>query len=382
MTTEEVFGMLPDKKINRRQFLSVCFVALLSPLIRLVPRTSASLAGNAAWLSGAAAFLPLFGLAAFIAYLQHRKIDGTGMGNVFLDALGGVVGRFFLIVYSLWLIFYAGFILRSGADRFISTVYPDSHPLLFISVMLILSAAAALGPFHVLARTSAIIRPLLLVTLVFVFAFALPNLQTENLLPISSLDAVPILKSVIPIADVVSILSYMSFLEGKVKGPAPRARDFLWLLVLILSVSTLLCLTTIGSFGAALTQKISYPFFIMIREIRIFNILERIEALVIALWVFADYTLVSAVFHAAVENLRLVFNVPADGQSRRLLDLKNGRILIPIVCLLALLSSIFIASNEFRLSIWSDRLIPVINLAFVFVGFPIVFIIGKLRRKI
>ena len=50
--------------LTRRQYFLLCSLAVLSPLLRVVPETNLRAAGNAGWLSGVAALpmLALYGL--------------------------------------------------------------------------------------------------------------------------------------------------------------------------------------------------------------------------------------------------------------------------------------------------------------------------------
>ncbi len=52
--------------LTRRQYYTLCTMALLSPLLHLVPRKTAAEAGCGGWLSGAAALVPLLLFAALL----------------------------------------------------------------------------------------------------------------------------------------------------------------------------------------------------------------------------------------------------------------------------------------------------------------------------
>ena len=61
-----------NETVSRRQLLTMAYISLLSPAIRVIPRLPVELAGKAAWLSPAAAVLA----AAAIGWVEGYS-DGT-----------------------------------------------------------------------------------------------------------------------------------------------------------------------------------------------------------------------------------------------------------------------------------------------------------------
>lgn len=369
--------------ITRRQLLAVSFAALLSPMARLVPSVSVYLGGSSAWLGSLLAFFPLLLLLAVSIALQKSLAPGQGMGNVFINVLGKPFGRVCLGIYSVWLTFYAGFILRSGAERFVITVYPDSRPWFFVAAMLILSLVAAFGTFRSLARAAELIRPLLIAALVTVFFFAFPDINKNNLPRPIPADAPSIAASALPVMQIVGITAYFGFLEGFVTPGSLSAKKVLPWTALMLFLGAALCVYSVGIFGAELTTSMLYPFFYIAREASIGDTIERIEAIIIASWVFADFALLTALFHIIFINLRLTFGMdasPAAVESAS--GLGSGRWLILLCALGALLAAIFISPTNLGLEKWSRVIVPAVNLAMTYGVFLLLFVIGKLRRRI
>ena len=120
--------------ISRRQMLALIFVAMLSPFLRLIPKQVTAFAGHAAWLSPLLAFPVLVLLAAVLSRLL-KAAPGQGLQQVSVKILGKTAGNAGLLVWSVWLWFHAGFLLRSGADRFIGTIFPDSDPWIFVGAV-------------------------------------------------------------------------------------------------------------------------------------------------------------------------------------------------------------------------------------------------------
>jgi hypothetical protein len=360
-------AMTPENDhISHRQLLALSFLCLLSPTIRRVPRIVVSVAGYASWLSTLLAFLPLVLLIFFMCSFLKTKSRGVGLAELFLRALGVPVGKLVLLLYSLWLLLYDSFLLRSGAHRFVSTIYPHAQPWVFVAVMLVLCLIAALGSLRALSRAATVFRPLLLAAFVIILLFALQNVDFSSFLPLNRTDVVPVLTGALPLVNAGSIVAYLAFFMGHVDGPPPKRPLICWLLVFVV-LTTLICLITVGVFGPEFVSKSHNAFFIMVRDISILNTVERVEAVVVALWVFTDFVLETALLLIVVGNLRLCLNIaPHPDRKPGVFDFTHGRWLI--------------SRDSFALVWFSETLVPKLNLGFVFIGLPVIWLIGKLRN--
>lgn len=370
-----------DTAVTRRQFAAVLFTAMLSPLLRVLPRAPVLIAGKAAWLCMFPAAVVLFLLSLLMNSLRRSLCDGEGMADLILRALGPTPGRILLSLYAIWFMLYAGFTLRAGAQRLIATVYLQSGPDIFVLVMLILCLPAALGTLRAAARMGVIIRFILLSVMLFAAIFAAPNITLENLFPLFTEDIPDILQGAWPITAVGGLTALFSFLNGYVEPLKKPVRWTLRHLILFLVMGVLLCFETVGLFGETLTTKLSFPFFTMVRDISLFNVAQRVEAVVIVVWVFAEYMLCILLLRSAFEALRAIFNLPKS-EYLPTFDFRHGRWMIPAEALIVYLCAHWIAPSAEVLQVWSERLIPLLMILFVFGGFLIPWIVGKLRKKI
>lgn len=357
--------------LSRRQLLSLGWVALLSPVIRQLPRSVVHMGGRGSWLS------PLFALPLLLfyiwflhAFLKNRS-TGEGLQHQFCKALGRGGGRALLLCFSGWVIFYMGFVLRAGADRFIAAVYPNSRPTVFILILSLLGLMAGLGRLKVLSRCAEVVQPLLIFSLLLIVWSALPKIEKENLLPLTRSDLPAALTGALPVANTLCFTVYAAFLEHRVETGREGRCLLLPLMGTILLVF-LLGLITVGCFGAELTGAMRHPFFVLIRDVRLFNLLERIEAVIIVQWVLTDFVLVALYCHVAASNLCFVFN---GGEGLR-------RIFAVAVTGAAVAIAFFCAPTSFALQAMAEHLIPRLHFLFLFLLLPAVFAVGKIRRKI
>ena len=363
--------MLPrEDKINPRQFAAIGFMSILSPMVRGIPAETAEAAGNGAWLSVILAAAPLAVAVYFLCLLAGNR---RGMAAAMTQALGSFCGRLLLALYALWFLFLSAFILRTGADRFIGTIYPGSGPQIFVIVMLLACLPAAMGSLKALGRASMIFRPVLLIVLALVLGFALAKAHLTGLWQISGEDEIGIMRGALSVADTMCMCLYLAFAGDQTTERVKPTLLFLWLGAALL-IAGLLCVTTIGTFGAEMTGQLRNPFFAMVRDMSFFGSIERIDAVIVAIWVFSDFILISLFLFFAAKSLRNIFSIrPEEGRARA----------VALVCAaLSLIAALLMARDAVALDGITQTIIPPLNLLFVFVLPPLVLLIGRLRGKL
>lgn len=356
--------------ISRRQLSILLIVAALSPLIRQTPGFAVDAAGRAVWVSALLALVPLPLAGLLLGRLLRRRAPGEGLGGVLLRVFGAAGGRIVLLLYTVWTVFYAGYVLRAGADRFVTAVYPGSGAWLFMAVMALLCVPACLGQLKTLARCAEIALPLLALVFLFVFLFCLPGLDAANLVPLTAGDAAAAVRGTPWLWSTLSVLLLLAFLSDRTE-PGALAGSFNRAFLVLGALAALLCVTIVGTFGAPLTAEMNYPFFVMIRCIRIFRLLERVEALVVAQWVTTDFLLLGALLQAATGNLTLCF--PKLGRRRGL---------VALACLaLACTAGTLCAPTAFSLRALARRLVPAASAAAA--GLLVLALaVGLIRKKL
>ena len=343
--------------VSRRQLNSVGLCAILSPAIRTLPALAVPFADEHAWISALIAAPLLAGFYVLMARLAKKA--GAPLAGSAARRLGAA-GKALLIVEAAWLVFYAAFIMRTAANRFISTIFPESTPLSYIPAMGAFALMTGLGRFRVLGRLSEIAKPMLIGVMLLTLLLALPEVSLMTFSRPVAGDWAGILLGVLPFLGAGSVAVYASLCsrDGSGLGAGGAA--------LCSGLLSLLCFTSVGCFGPVLTREINNPYFVMIRNLRMFDAIERVEALVIAIWFFADFVLVALLMHAAGASLSSALGVGIDRSRGRALRLGGGRW---IVWLCAIASSVLagvLAPSSAELSALSMRYVPLLSPIFTF----------------
>ncbi len=359
---------MKEDKLSPRQFIALAFVALLSPLARRFPQAIVALSGNSAWLAPILAALPLI-LA--LPLLQAMLREGKGLAELTEEAFGKVLGRIISAAAAAWLIFSCGFILRSGAYRFVATVYPKSEAAVFIVCSAVLAAVMSTGALAALGRLSVIVRPMLLAVPIAVFAMALGKADFSALG--SMRDARALGGGAAAVIGSMSSPLFILYAAGQNRS-APSRREVLPWLIAALALIELMCLACLGVLGPELTVKLNYPFFMLVRDIGIFDSPVRLEALMLALWTFADAVHSALLLWAAGLIVCRILHLERTGGKGKAAGL----------CCAAAAAAAALAMSGDMLGVGqlSEQVIPVGNVLFALGLVPLVMAVRGIRGRV
>lgn len=353
-------------------------VMLLVPSLRLFPTLSARYAGDACWLSALTVLPVLIFYSWFLSLFMHGRGNGEGMAEIIMRMLGKRLGFAALIISALWFTLYCAFLLRAGADRLITTIYTGSSHAFFAVITGIAAFIAVLGAPRNIVRTARMIFPAVFFILILILIIALRGADAEKLLPITSDDIVPVLKGGISAVDVISCVMYaVCFLECDCDREKGRFSEYaLWSVFAVLLLSAISA-AIVGNFGAALTARLTRPFFSLVRNLVFFNTIERMEAFAAALWILPDFVSAGVFLFSAQHCLRLALGFETDYKGEHFTSLSDGRFYIWLCACAAISTAVLLAPNTEALTQWSERIIPTVNIAYAFLFLPLIYIVGK-----
>ena len=275
---------MTDSLLTARQRLVLTALGAVSPLFSRLPEAVAD-AGGVLWLAPVFSLVPLC-LTALLLYGLLRPLAGQGLCPGLCRVMGHGLGRGILFIYSIWAaVLWAG-ALRSGAQRFCWALFPQSGVTAFLFVMAALALMGALGRLRTLGRMGEVVLPFLLMGLGLIFLPGLAGMEWENLTETSPEKGSAAAMGALSVTNTAACALYAAFLPAEGTG---RRREWLSVFGAMGALGFLLCFVTVGRLGAELTGELPYPFFMMLRDFRFLRLLERVEALLCALWVVTDF---------------------------------------------------------------------------------------------
>ncbi len=353
-----------NRPLQRSQLITLMSIALLSPIIRQMPTAMVRSGGSGAWVSALLALPPLLAMGALYCDLLRERDLAAALEFSFGKRLGGLLTG----LITLWLIFYLGFVLRSGADRFVTTVYPRHSVWVFVGVLAAMVLVAQSGSLRQLGRLGQVAEPFLLLFFLLLPLLVLP--QTDISLVKPEKGSLPgLLRGIFPVADTLCVAVFGGFLEGQTEEQ-PRWWGLLLPILSFTALIALLCISTVGVFGVELTGELYYPFFVLLRNMKLPGFLERVEAALVAQWLSADFILAALLLRICEGNLRRL------GLWREKMWVRAG------VCMaLALLCAVLCADSSYSLLRVTESFVPRVNAVLVFGVVPLCWAIGKSKRS-
>lgn len=285
-------------KISMRQVLSLLSAALLSPMILLLPGTTAAAGGRAGWLSGAAALPAVWLLCgAFRATFRALPEEGSLADGLEL-AYGRRAGRALALLYLIWGVVLLGWNARWAAFRFLSTSYRNAPLNLFL--FLLIGGALWMGrkKLSVFLRAAEVFALALGLTLGVSLLLGLFRVEGENLGPVWVEDLPGAALGALPVLALLGYGVFAGFLGGHIARRPENGRQLSRWALWTCGTLALFQAVCIGAFGPGLVRRMEIPYFMLVKDIGVPGAFERGESLVMALWVLADLSLLGLLLSA------------------------------------------------------------------------------------
>lgn len=375
--------ILQPELISRWQQVCLGFLCMLTTAIGLLPGQAAILSGPYAWISALLSALPLSLLFLLVNRAFKNADANDSFPQLFMKALGPRTGKLLTGLFALWLTAYLAILLRNAADRYVSTIYQNSPPEFFIILLLLLALIGALGTLPALTRTAEVFFPLLALVLALIFVMSFPGLDLRELPP-PAISEIPEALSALPLITAVQSLTVCyGFLEGRTGHKEKRRGTLLLSMGLMVVTVTLLCITVTGFLGERLTGLLNFPFFVMVSNLSVFNVFQRVESAVIGLWIISDLVLFASLLFIISGCFRICLGYRENPVNKTpFLNMKNGRWLIWVSAGAALTGALFGFPDSFDLDKAFRFFVPMINGFFTLVLLPVILLIGIARKKL
>ena len=362
--------MLADnKKISIRQAVFLFLTIVFSPAVRLVPSYGAEEAEQAAWLTPIPA-MALFALLALVWHSICKKYANNTLMDIYCDIAGKVPGIILSVFHFIWLTLLTALYVRYSSIRLVVSVYPNISLNIFsVSLLAVIGYTLRYG-LTTLARLGEIVQLMLAGMLTVVVLLMLPNFKPDFLMPITYRDIFPVLKGSVGIIWLVAYFSFLFVLGDRINNKEAVRKTGIQTAFFFLIVFTALFVITVLSFSSSVVSRTQLPFLIAVKEISLFNTLEKIESIIVAMWVASDFVLISTFTLCALNILKWLF---------KFTDTKP---LISIYLILLYILSSYLVRNLFELRKLSNILFLPGNILFGFVFPVLMFLLGKIRKKV
>jgi len=298
----------PKVHISSYQLVALLFTTVIVTAVLYLPQVAFKEAGRDAWASGLLATVGGLVVVAPTTMLATRFPRRT-VTEYAPDIIGRLPGKALGVGLASFLVHANSMITREFSELITSTVLTDTPVVVSIIMIVVLAAYATYLGIEVVARASEVVVFLMFLPIPLAMFPLAQKIDPHELAPVLAYGLGPAARGALPILGWMAELSLLLFLVPNLKQPR-RAPLLGTVLVLSIGAALLPALTIpVTVFGAEEAARLSVPLLSMARDVSVAGFYERIDAVIIALWVSGSLVKISVFYYAAVLTLSQTFNV-------------------------------------------------------------------------
>lgn len=361
--------MLDQGKISASQLSLMLFTLVASTAMLFVPAITAEAAGRDGWMSDLF-FATVFGLlVAWACISLGQRFPNESIIEYSPKVLGSFFGHLNILCYIFFFIWTNSIIVGEFADFMVAAFLTKTPKLVFMIIIVWLAAYAVRSGLEVIGRLNQLLFPLLLISYLVIVVFVANDIQLNNLFPLLENGIKPVIKgSLSPSAwrgEIVLTLMIFPNLNQQAKGRKASIYAVMFLGI-ILALNTL---ATVCVFGPELSSRLTFPYFILAYYSRITAVLERMEALIMLVWVAGLMIKIAIFYYCAVLALAQWFK------------LRDYKPLITPVGIILIAWALVIYENSRELIEIISRPFPVYAYTFELLIPALMLLIAVIRKK-
>ncbi|WP_282244769.1 endospore germination permease [Psychrobacillus sp. NEAU-3TGS] len=301
---------MQNVKINSYQFLVLVILFTVGTSILIVPSALATVAKQDAWI--AAIIGTVIGLSIVWLFtkigLWFPNLTFVQMNEMLFGKWIGNILSFLFI--SMTLLSTAILLYYSGS--FLTTHVMPNTPMGATNILMaiILVMAVRLG-LETIARSAEIFIGVFFLLFIILVVFIAPEIKFENIQPVFEADINSIAESSLSLIVISSVyaVSLLMIYPAFINQPKSAKKFFLFgnlIGGLVIIILTFLCIFVLG---ADITARQEFPGYGLAKMINIGNFINRVEALMAALWIICLYFKMVIYFYSSVYGLAQILNL-------------------------------------------------------------------------
>ncbi|HHT47655.1 MAG TPA: endospore germination permease [Firmicutes bacterium] len=301
--------MLTEKiKISSWQATALLMVNIISTAILFPPSFVSQLAGRDAWISFTLS--GVIGLSiVYLVVLLCSRYPGLNLLQIGEVTLGRFLGKLVGFGFFLFFIFMTAIIVLEFSD-FMATAFMPRTPLAVFNILMILFSlyAVYLG-LEVICRISeAIIVPIIIFLLLIVIPL-IKEVEVSSLLPLFEAGIRPVLRGSLLFSGWTAQAFLLGMLYPHLVRPQQAVKIGFYAIAFVSFYMVAGAVFLEGILGSNQVARLLYPLLSFVRLVKIGVFLERLEPVVILIWVFLQYIKISLFIYFSAFSIRQVFGL-------------------------------------------------------------------------
>ncbi|MGG1514148.1 endospore germination permease [Paenibacillus oryzisoli] len=289
--------MLPGHLSTKQIIILSCFT-VYGTIFFTLPRILAQAAGHTGWLSiliGSLLSVPMIWLISRVGGAMDEK---NLIGHA-LHVFGPVIGRLFALLLLLPLLLVSAMTVRIISELFVALLLPETPLELIILMLLLLRCYLIKDGMRAVAQWGEIVLPGVVLLMAVLFTLSLNDVELQRITPYFTSSFSDVFRGSLGICSLFSEMILLLFIYPSIKHKHHMFRIMLWCVVVVTLLFEVTFFLTLGTYGSAYTQRLTFPVVEMIKDIDIFEFIEHLESPFIAAWVFINVTKGSFTLYAS-----------------------------------------------------------------------------------
>lgn len=302
--------MKHNEKISERQYTILVILYSIGSSVLISPSQSAVLLKGSAWMS------PMVSTVGGLLFIGLYVYTCRQQPNLTIFehneyAFGKWAGKVFSLALVMYSLIGASTVLWTIGSFIISEIMPET-PIVYICILFMTAVlyGTKLG-IETIARTAEIFIPWILVLLLTIIMFSVPNMEFNKLQPVFAHPVPKVIGaslfelSISTFPLIVLFAIFPSMVNKDSKGTRSILIGYMCAGLLITAI-TLIAITVLGH---ELTSHYNYPTFIMAERIEYIALLERLEIVIAISWVLTIFFKLFIYFYVSLIGLAKLVGV-------------------------------------------------------------------------
>lgn len=271
-------------RISERQLAFLITTILISTVIFFVPQLAARALEHDAWFP--ALIATAWGIfASLLIVALARRYSGLTMIEYLPLILGQPLGKILGLFYTIWFITVGALIVREFGIFLNVTIMLKTPVGIFMTTLMILCFYAVRSGLETWARVNEILLPVILLAMIAVIILPVEEMDFNRLLPLASHSTGNLLFTSITLASWRGEVFLAGMFIPALASFRHTNRNLIIAVVVIGFILTAVEVATIAVFGGVYMGQMEFPLFSLARMISVADIFERLEVLIVIIWV-------------------------------------------------------------------------------------------------
>lgn len=293
-------------KVTHKQLVQLLVTSRVMVAITFLPIINAPPKNQDVWIVELIS-IPIMILLSIPVYVLWRKFPDYSIiqySKILMGKLGVLVQ-----LLICWFFIHTTSLTLAQFGEFLSVAVMQETPrLFFIITMLLASCYSVYKGFEVMGRTSELVFPIIVISIITITIFLLKEINLDALKPILEKGIVPIFYGVIPLMSRnVEILALAMVLPSLNDGKKAE-HVFIYYFLLSILIFLLVTVPVVTIWGVENAKILIFPYYSLIKVVDVGGFVQRIDAIHMGIWVLGFYLRISLYFYLSVLSISEIFS--------------------------------------------------------------------------